>query len=472
MKTMRKLKFIPILLTTFLLISSCDVLMAEEDESLSASGVIEANDVVVSSEMSGRVAEVYKEEGEFVESGEILFRLEDTLLQAQRDQAVAALKFALAQVDSANTGLNAALVAMEAAATGVDSAQLQYELALDDARLVEQQERVSTWNQKIPREFTLPNWYFQKPEVISAAEAEVKEARETYETELANFESTLDEASNADLRKAEERLLQAQVAFMIAEELSDRKIEREGKEELEEYLEIMYDDTEAELEAAQAAYDKILSDQASADVLEARARLAAARERYETTLDQFNAQLTGEHSKALLALEIGIIQSETAVSLAQANIIQAENGVAQAERMVAQAQAALDMIDLQMEKLEIASAVSGVVLNRNIEPGEVIQPGMTAFTIGLLDHMTIKVYVPENLYGQINLGDQVNVQVDSFPGQIFMAQVVRIADRAEFTPRNVQTQEDRQTTVYEIELAFNDPEGKLKPGMPADVVFK
>ena len=140
--------------------------------------------------------------------------------------------------------------------------------------------------------------------------------------------------------------------------------------------------------------------------------------------------------------------------------------------MVAQAQAAINLIDLQIEKLEVPTAVSGVVMTRNIEPGEIIQPGMAAFTIGLLDHLTIKVYVPENLYGQISLGDQARVSVDSFPGQVFNATVVRIADRAEYTPRNVQTQEDRQTTVFEVELAFDDPEGKLKPGMPADVSFQ
>jgi multidrug resistance efflux pump len=80
--------------------------------------------------------------------------------------------------------------------------------------------------------------------------------------------------------------------------------------------------------------------------------------------------------------------------------------------------------------------------------------------------------VPEDRYGEIQLGDKAQVSVDSFPDETFDAVVVRIADRAEFTPRNVQTEEDRRTTVYAVELLVETTLGKLKPGMPADVVFE
>ncbi len=467
-----KYKLIPFLLILILLISSCDVLMADGEEILEASGVVEAIEVVVSPELGGRVAEVFKQEGDDVEVGEIIFRLEGDLLGAQREQALAALEMANAQLATSKTSLEAAHAALTAAEAGVDIANIQYELELDNARLTEQPERIEAWKQEIPKEFSLPTWYFQKVEEISAAESEVEEAQEALEVEEVNFESVLEEVSHAGLRAAEERLLKAQIAFLIAEELTDRKIHREGKEELEDYLEIIYDNAEAELEAAQSAYEKILSDQSASDVLEARAKLTVARERYDTALDQFNALLTGEHSKALRASEAVVFQAESAVGQAHANINQAESGIAQGERMVDQAQAALDLIDLQIEKLEVPSAVAGTVMTRNIEPGEIIQPGMAAFTIGQLDQLTVKVYVPENLYGQISLGDQSSVSVDSFPGQVFNATVIRIADRAEYTPRNVQTQEDRQTTVFEIELSVEDPQGQLKPGMPADVSFQ
>ena len=88
-----------------------------------------------------------------------------------------------------------------------------------------------------------------------------------------------------------------------------------------------------------------------------------------------------------------------------------------------------------------------------------------------LTFLPITVYIPENRYGQISVEDHAVVSVDSFPGEVFDAVVVRIADRAEYTPRNTQTQEERVTTVFAIKLVVNDPDGKLKPGMPADVEF-
>jgi multidrug resistance efflux pump len=124
-----------------------------------------------------------------------------------------------------------------------------------------------------------------------------------------------------------------------------------------------------------------------------------------------------------------------------------------------------------MDKLVLVSPIDGIVLSRLVEPGEVVPPGIPLITLGSLDDLTITVYIPENQYGAINLGQKALVKVDSFPGETFDATVVRIADQAEFTPRNVQTQEERQTTVYAVKLSVNDTEGKLKPGMPADVVF-
>ncbi len=112
-----------------------------------------------------------------------------------------------------------------------------------------------------------------------------------------------------------------------------------------------------------------------------------------------------------------------------------------------------------------------MILTRNIEPGEYVAPGAAALTMGQLSELTITVYVPEDRYGQIHVGQAASVSVDSFPEDQFDARVTYISDQAEFTPRNVQTVEGRSSTVYAIKLAVSDPQGQLKPGMPADVVF-
>ena len=113
-----------------------------------------------------------------------------------------------------------------------------------------------------------------------------------------------------------------------------------------------------------------------------------------------------------------------------------------------------------------------MILTRAVEPGEVVMPGSGLLTIARLSDLTITVYIPEDRYGEISIGQTANVTVDSFPGENFTATVMYISGKAEFTPRNVQTVEGRKTTVFAIKLMLVDAGGKLKPGMPADVLFK
>lgn len=119
----------------------------------------------------------------------------------------------------------------------------------------------------------------------------------------------------------------------------------------------------------------------------------------------------------------------------------------------------------------IRTPIAGVVLYRSVEPGEFTTPGAPLLTVADLDHLTLTVYVPEDRYGQIVLGGTYSVTVDSFPNTVFTGTVRHIADRAEFTPRNVQTTDSRKTTVFAIDLDLAPSGGKLKPGMPADVNF-
>jgi HlyD family secretion protein len=121
---------------------------------------------------------------------------------------------------------------------------------------------------------------------------------------------------------------------------------------------------------------------------------------------------------------------------------------------------------------KVTSPIDGVVLERLIEPGELAAPGSTLLVVADLNALTLKVYVPEDRYGQVALGQVYPVMVDSFPGVTFSGRVSHIADQAEFTPRNVQTVEGRKSTVFAVTLDLASAGGKLKPGMPADVRFQ
>jgi len=153
---------------------------------------------------------------------------------------------------------------------------------------------------------------------------------------------------------------------------------------------------------------------------------------------------------------------------------QAQAAVAQSEMALSQSEASLALLDTQIEKLIIYAPMDGVVLTRNVEPGEFIQPGSVALTMANLNELTITVYVPDPRLNEIKLGQSATVTIDVASGEspTFNAEVIHIADQAEFTPRNVQTVEGRSSTVFAVKLKVTDPEGKLKIGMPADVVFK
>lgn len=452
---------IPIALIMILIIAGAWYLISQNQKAaepglLSGSGTVEAVEVTISPEVSGRVVEVLVAEGQSVQAGDPLFRLDDTLLVAQRVQAQAAL-------DAAQAGLDVARTALPLAQASVESAQVQYDLELLAARSQAQPLREAEWGLYPPTEFGMPVWYFTKEEEIAAAQAELDAAAIDLEAEQTDFDAVIEDVTNADLAGAEQSLAEAQAAFLVAQAVLTRA-QAQTDAALRDIAQNEFDRAKADLDAAQADYDDLLSDEDAADVLEARARLAVAKERYETALDNYNSLLTGDYSPRLRAAQAALVQ-------AKASVTQAEAKIAQAETAVTQAQAQLDLLDVQIGKLVIYAPVQAVVLARSIEPGEVLQAGAAALTLGRLDALTITVYLSEDRYGQVSLGQQVEVRVDSFANRIFIGEIVRIADEAEFTPRNVQTDDGRRTTVFAIELAVADPDGLLKPGMPADVTF-
>jgi len=474
---MKNKKIALVLLTlTVLIFAGCDSISADiggnkKSDGITASGVIEADQITIASELNGRVKEVLVEEGTKVTAGDLVLVLEDDLLFTQKSQVQAQLESAVAQLDGAKAAEDAAQAYLRSAELGFEAAEIQYQQVLGQIQYSGLDDRVSDWNQSTPNQIDVPAWYFQKTEQISAAKEEIERAFEFYQDELENYQDTVEDIGKKEFQEAEQRLAEAQAAFEIVDDLNDRQVGYKGREEIEDFIKTIYDNAETELKAAQKAYDQILADPDYEDILEARARVSVAREFYDLARDYLYQQYTGEYSLEVQAAEAVVSQAEAGVFLAQAQITQTENNRISSETAVKQAEAALQLVDLQLEKLQIYSPITGVILTRTIDPSEIIAAGYSAFTVGDLSHLTVTVYLPENKYGQIKLGDIAELTIDSFPDEIFEAVVLRVADEAEYTPRNVQTQEERQNTVYAIELAVKNEEGKLKPGMPADVIF-
>jgi len=444
---MKKIPFFVFLaLALVVSLSACGVFAPSEDGAgpIRGSGHISAREVSVAPELSGKLVEINAAEGETVQAGDVLMRLDDQVYQAQYDQAVAAVGLAEAAVETAQAQLEAA--------------RLQYEVVLQAARLQEQPVRLASWQADQPDEFDLPAWYYEKDELIAAAQSEVALAEANLDTELANLERELAEASNADLLAVETRLAAAQASFTNAQLTLEQAQSAQEKDKLEEIAQEQLDAALSELEAAQLDYDRILSTNAYEDVLDARGRVALARTRYQNAQDALDQLRTGED-----ALQIEV---------AGAAVRQAETGVAQAEAALEQARSAAQVLAVQIAKTAVSSPASGVVLARNLEVGEVAAAGSAGLVIADLDEVELTVYIPEDRYGQVELGQAAEITVDSFPGETFQGVVVRIADEAEFTPRNVQTVDGRKSTVYAVVIRLPNPDWKLKPGMPADAVIE
>ncbi len=391
-------------------IGACDALITGDDGELRASGVVEVVEVLVAPELGGRVAEIFVQEGELVEAGDPLFRLDDKALRIRRRQV---------------------------------SATSMASIAASRLELLSAQQALDDLHEDAP---------------LLAAQAFLNLAKARDALDDAEYKWRVRQKGH---RASGETIASAKANLVLA----DREIDR-----------------------AEKAYNRLSGrpDDDPAKAL-ARSNLAAARTHRDSILRNLNWYIGSptEIDQAILDAEVALAEAQhadaerewqrlkdgpdrEALALAEARLANAQAQLAAAQAL---GEAELEALDLEMEKFIVRAPTYGVVLMRAVEPGEVLQPGAAAMSLGQMDKPTVTVYIPEDRYGQIDLGGSAQVTADSFPGEAFEAVVTRIADRAEYTPRNVQTEDERRTTVFAIELSVVDAQGRLKPGMPVDVDF-
>ena len=138
---------------------------------------------------------------------------------------------------------------------------------------------------------------------------------------------------------------------------------------------------------------------------------------------------------------------------------------------VVQAEEKLRVSKLNVEYTVLRAPVSGVVVVRDAELGEVVAPNTPVATIADLDHIWLRAYVSETDLGRVRWGQEATVRTDTFPGKSYRGRISFISDKAEFTPKSVQTFKERVTLVYRIKIDVENPNHELKPGMPADATI-
>jgi len=216
-------------------------------------------------------------------------------------------------------------------------------------------------------------------------------------------------------------------------------------------------------------------------------------ERVRVAVDQARAQLSKAerdyrraralHKQAMVS-DREYQDADTALKIAGESLKQAEASYqlvlegARDEELRAQAaaveaaEAQLELARVQVRDATLKSPLEGSITDLYAEEGELLSPGALVATVADYSIMELKVYVSEDRLGRVKLDQQMDVFIDSFPGKPFKGRVIRISEEAEFTPKNIQTKEERTTLVFEVKVEVQNPEGMLKAGLPADVKFK
>jgi len=245
-------------------------------------------------------------------------------------------------------------------------------------------------------------------------------------------------------------------------------------------LEPLLDAAQARHEAALAQLDLLQADPRRVDLVLAKAAISHAHALYESALQaledtrEFAPEAIRDDQAALT--QAAVDQAQAGLEFAEASLDALENGatVNQIKSLEALVNAAEADVASQQSRLDdqvINAPFGGVVFDLFTLPGELVLSGQPIVALADLDTLELSVYLPEADLGWASIGDDVQLVVDAYPGRVFTGEVIFIADRAEFTPRNVQTPEDRVILVYEIRIRVLNSDGALKPGLPAEVTF-
>ena len=297
----------------------------------------------------------------------------------------------------------------------------------------------------------------------------------------------------AALASAENRLLQQGTAIEfqtenVASQIQQRQAElRQAEANLAQLLagsrKQDIEQARAAVSGAEAALEKARNDWERAQTLFKKEDISASEfDRAKTTFEGAEAALRQVRERLGLVIEgprkEDIEAARAMVARAQAGLRTAEAARLELKRMqqelatrraeIDQVRAELAVVEVQLSDMAAVSPIDGVVLVKAAEVGEVLAAGTSVVTVGDLDHPWLRAYISEQDLGRVKLGDNVKVTGDSFPGKVYQGRVSFISSEAEFTPKQIQTKEERIKLVYRIKIDVENPNHELKSNMPAD----
>jgi HlyD family secretion protein len=279
---------------------------------------------------------------------------------------------------------------------------------------------------------------------------------------------------------------QTEVSFKIPGRVQERLVS-EGETIGARQLVALLDKTEfiqevalrgAEVAAAQAALAELEAGSRPEEIAQARAALDRAQFEADRLRSDYARQFDLYRKDVISAREYET--AKTAYDSAVAKVREAEQHwillkkgprkekIDQARALLEQARQALALAETKLGHTTLLSPHSGVILSKNIEPGEYVSAGTPVITIADIVNIWLRGYINETDLGRVKLGQTARVKTDTYPDKVYDGQVSFIAEQAEFTPKNVQTEKERVKLVYRVKVDIVNPNMELKAGMPAD----
>jgi HlyD family secretion protein len=349
------------------------------------SGNIELAQVDIAFKTSGRLIERTVNEGDAVQKGMVIARLDREQLLHQRDTATAALA----------------------------TAQAQY----------------------------------------AESESALKWQRETMAADL--------QLRNADLSAAQSQLLQLKNGA--------RPQEVQQSQAAVAAAQSQYDGAKKDWDRAQTLYKN--DDISTSQFDQFRTRFESADANLKQVKEQANLVQAGPRAETIEGASAQVERARASLRVGQANEIETkrrEQDIVARQGDIERAKSQIALIDSQLADTIAVSPINGVVLVKAADVGEILAPGTSVVTVGDIDHPWLRAYIREQDLGRVKLGDKVRVTTDSFPGKVYDGHVSFISSDAEFTPKQIQTSEERVKLVYRIKIDVDNSRHELKSNMPAD----
>jgi HlyD family secretion protein len=242
-------------------------------------------------------------------------------------------------------------------------------------------------------------------------------------------------------------------------------------------------EAKAAVESAQAEADRAKRDWDRAQTLYKNDDISTAQyDQYRSRADSAEAALkqarerqalvlAGPRVEQIKAAEAQVQRARASIKLAETNALEIrrrEQELAVRRAEIERARANLALIDTQIADTVAVSPVDGVVLVKSADVGEVLAAGTTVVTIGDIDHPWLRAYINETDLGRVKLGSKARITTDSYPDKTYEGRISFISSEAEFTPKQIQTKEEREKLVYRIKIEADNPGHELKSNMPAD----